>query len=104
MKRIRSGVEVPEGMGEDGRPPVRADILRGEVGDDAADDRRLSPRTVVVLWAFVVSALGGGGSPASSNRSLDGGDAGFSDLELAAMVLSEGRILARHKKHSPVPK
>lgn len=58
----------------------------------------LSPRNVVDLPTWVVSALGGGGSPANSSRSCDGGP------WLIAMGRGGGRTLARQRKHSPVAK
>ena len=57
-------------------------------------------RIVVARCACEVSALGGGGRPASSNRSAEGVEVPFS---LAGKSRSEGRMLARQRKHSPVP-
>ena len=72
------------------------------VGDFLEDrDVLRSPRTVVVLPALEVSADGGGGSPASSNRSSEAGPALL--FIAAVMLCMVGRMLARHRKHSPVP-
>ena len=90
----------------------------GEVGFEEERDERgdvwwCSARTVVVRWACVVSAEGGGGRPASASKSSEGGGGErwpFVELPLmlrfAAAIwiaLSEGNILARQRKHSPVP-
>src|SRR4051794_4360332 len=103
---------MPEGTGDGTLKPLppfwpslaRAEGFLGDVGEFAADERRLSPRTVVVRWTFVVSALGGGGRPASSKRCSDGGEFCGALFAWAAMLPSDGKILARHRKHSPVPK
>ncbi len=103
LNRIRSGVEVPE-LGCGGRGGCKKEESfggrLGEVGEEGCDGRR--PLIVVVRGVLVVFAEGGGGSPASSSRSLEGRALPLA-FALSVMLCKVGKMLARHRKHSPVP-
>ena len=84
MKRIRSGVEVPEakdGFGGAGGARLLDDVLG--MGDRREAFRERGAAIVVLRVIFVVSAEGGGGR--------------------CARLVGEKRC-ARQRKHSPVPK
>ena len=98
MKRIRSGVEIPEGKeGVDGvrREDVECEGegLRLDVNEEAAGERSVEEvgvgreegvPMVLLRWRLVVSDEGGGGR----FEWIEAGDT----------------IDARQRKHSPVPK
>lgn len=65
LNRIRSGVLAPLGVGSEGG-------ARKSLDGDIRFDVLLSDRTVVERSTLVVSALGGGGKPASMSSFSDG--------------------------------
>lgn len=97
---MRSGVLAPERSGGGG---LRKGWLFGaNIGDVGLEieELRCSERMVVARCMFVVSADGGGGRPASESSASEAVPLPFLGT---CRLRNDGRMLARQRKHSPVP-